>query len=113
MTVENFVQIVWIVFGKIKKSFKNAVFGHFELNLAMFLPSQPYDFDAIAYIGLYYDVERLQKISFESYGQFLRKSKNVEKSLFFGHFWPKFGYVSHIPVIQFDAYTHAGALLSV
>ena len=40
-------------------------------------------------------------LSFESYEQFLRKSKKVEKWLFFGHFWDNFGYVSHIPVIQF------------
>ena len=67
----------------------------------MFLTSQPYDFDANAHIGLLYGVEELEKISFESYGQFLRKAKKVEKWLFFGHFWAKFGYVSHIPAIRF------------
>ena len=53
MTVENFVRIVWTVFEKIEKKSKNdgflAIFG---LILAMFLTSQPYDFDAIAHIGL-------------------------------------------------------------
>ena len=34
-----------------------AIFG---LILAMFLTSQPYDFDAIAHMGLLYDVERLE-----------------------------------------------------
>ena len=49
---KNFVRIVWTVFAKIKTSPEMAVFGHFGLNLAMFLTSQPYDFDAIAHIGL-------------------------------------------------------------
>ena len=40
-------------------------------------------------------------LSFESYGQFVRKSKKVEKWVFFGHFWANFGYVSHIPAIRF------------
>ena len=53
MTVENFVRIVWTVFAKIKKSRKVAVFlASFGLILAMFLTFQPYDFDAIAHIGL-------------------------------------------------------------
>ena len=53
MTVENFVRIVRTVFEKIgnksKNDFSLAIFG---LILAMFLTSQPYDFDAIAPIGL-------------------------------------------------------------
>ena len=49
MTVENFVRIVWTVVEKIEKWL---FFGHFGLILAMFLTSQPYDFDAIAHIGL-------------------------------------------------------------
>ena len=56
MTVQNFIRIVWTVFEKIEKSRKIAVFW---LILAMFLTSQPHDFDVIAHIGLYYDVERL------------------------------------------------------
>ena len=53
MTVENFVRIVWRVFEKIEKSRKMTAFWPFlGLLLAMFLTSQPYDFDAIAHIGL-------------------------------------------------------------
>ena len=53
MTVEKFVQIVWTVFEKIeKKSQKWLFLAIFGLILAMFLTSQPYDFDAIAHIGL-------------------------------------------------------------
>ena len=53
MTVENFVQIVLTVFEKIEKKSKNYCFlAIFGLTLAMFLTSQPYDFDAIAHIGL-------------------------------------------------------------
>ena len=36
-------------------------------------------------------------LSFESYEQFVKKSKN---DCFFGHFWAKFGYVSHISAIR-------------
>ena len=53
MTVENFVRIVWTVFEKIEKKMKNDYFlAIFGLTLAMLLTSQPYDFDAIAHIGL-------------------------------------------------------------
>ena len=37
---------------------------------------------------------------FESYEQFVRKSKKSKNDCFFGHFWAKFGYVSHIPAIR-------------
>ena len=53
MTVENFVRIVWTVFEKIEKKIEKWLFlAIFGLILAMFLISQPYDFDAIAHIGL-------------------------------------------------------------
>ena len=53
MTVENFVRIVWTVFEKIEKKTKTDCFlVDFGLNLAIFLTSQAYDFDAIAHIGL-------------------------------------------------------------
>ena len=53
MTVENFVRIVQTVFEKFEKKSKNDCFlAIFGLILAMFLTSQPYDFDAIAHIGL-------------------------------------------------------------
>ena len=52
ITVENFVRIVWTVFEKSEKVEKWLFFGLFGLILAMFLTSQPYDFDAIAHIGL-------------------------------------------------------------
>ena len=53
MTVENFVRIVWTVFEKIEKKLKSGCFlAIFGLILALFLTSQPYDFDAIAHIGL-------------------------------------------------------------
>ena len=51
MTVEIFVRIVWTVFAKSKVE-KWLFFGYFGLILAMFLTSQPYDFHAIAHIGL-------------------------------------------------------------
>ena len=51
-TVENLVGIVWTVFEKIEKSQKIAVLAIFGLILAVFLTSQPYDFDAIEHIGL-------------------------------------------------------------
>ena len=38
--------------------------------------------------------------SFESYEQFVRKSKKSKNDCFFGHFWAKFGYVSHISAIR-------------
>ena len=58
MTVENFVRIVWRVFEKIDKKSKMAVFlAIFGLISALFLTSQPYDFDAIGHIELYYGVE--------------------------------------------------------
>ena len=40
-------------------------------------------------------------LSFESYEQFVRKSKKSKNDCFFGRFWAKFGYVSHIPAIRF------------
>ena len=53
MTVEIFVRVVWTVFEKIEKKVKNDCFlAIFGLILALFLTSQPYDFDAIAHIGL-------------------------------------------------------------
>ena len=52
MTVENFVRIVWTVFEKIEKKSNYCFLAIFGLILAMFLTSQPYDFDAIAHIGL-------------------------------------------------------------
>ena len=39
-------------------------------------------------------------LSFESYEQFVRKSKKSKNDCFCGHFWAKFGYVSHIPAIR-------------
>ena len=58
MTVENFVRIVWTVFEKSEKSRKMAVFlAIFGLILAMFLTSQPYDFDAFAHAGAPLGVE--------------------------------------------------------
>ena len=39
-------------------------------------------------------------LSFESYEQFVRKSKKSKNDCFFGHFWAKIGYVSHIPAIR-------------
>ena len=48
-TVEILVRIVWTVLAKVENGCFLAIFG---LILAMFLTSQPYDFDAIAHIGL-------------------------------------------------------------
>ena len=58
MTVENFVRILWTVFETIEKKLENDCFlAVFGLILAMFLTSQPYNFDAIAHKGLQYGVE--------------------------------------------------------
>ena len=61
MTVGNFVQIVRTLFEKIEISRKMAAFGlflaTFGLILAMFLTSQPYDFDAFARAGAPLGVE--------------------------------------------------------
>ena len=53
MTVEIFVRIVWKVFEKIEKIEKrqDCFLATFGLILAMFLTSQPYDFDAFAHAG--------------------------------------------------------------
>ena len=83
-----------------KKSKNGCFLGIFGLILAMFLTSQPCEFNEIAREGPYNSVEGLYKILFESYRQFLRKSKKVEKRLFFGHFWVNFGYASYIPAMR-------------
>ena len=65
-----------------------AIFG---LILDMFLTSQPNEFDEITHKGPKFNVEGLYESSFESYEQFLRKLKKVEKWLFLGFFWPFLG----------------------
>ena len=63
-------------FWENRKKSKNGCFlAIFGLILAMFLTSQPYDFDAFAHAGAPLGVEWLCKISWKSYGQFLRNSK--------------------------------------
>ena len=100
MTGETFVRLVWTDFAKIKKVEKWLFLALFGLFLAMFPSSQQYEFNEITHKGPYYSVERLYKISFKSYGQFLRNLKNVEKWLNFGHFWVKYGYDCHISAIR-------------
>ena len=74
--VENFVRIAWTVFEKKRKKSKNGCFlAIFGLILAMFLTSQPYDFDAFAHAGAPLGVEWLCKISWKSFGQCLRNLK--------------------------------------
>ena len=59
-----------------RKKSKNCCFlAIFGLILAMFLTSQPYDFDAFAHAGAPLGVEWLCKISWKSYKQFLRNLK--------------------------------------
>ena len=61
-------------FWENRKKSKNGCFlAIFGLILAMFLTSQPYDFDAFA--GAPLGVEWLCKIPWKSYGQFLRNLK--------------------------------------
>ena len=63
-------------FWENRKKSKNGCFlAIFGLILAMFLTSQPYDFDAFAHAGAPLGVEWLCKISWKSYGQFLRNLK--------------------------------------
>ena len=58
MTVKNFFRIIWTVFEKIEKKIEKYLFlAIFGLILAMFLTSQPYDFDAIAHAGTPLGVE--------------------------------------------------------
>ena len=74
-------------FCKNQKKWKNGCFlDIFGLHLAMFLTSQQYEFDEITHKGPSYSVEGLYKNSFESYGQFLRKSKKSKNSCFLGIF---------------------------
>ena len=89
MTVEKFDRIVSTVFDKIEKVHKWLFLGQFRL----FLKSQPYDADLIAHIGPPYCVKRLEKISFESLRQFLKKLKKFT----IGFSLVIFGYVSQIP----------------
>ena len=58
-----------------KKSKNRCFLAIFGLILAMFLTSQPYDFDAFAHAGAPLGVEWLCNISWKSYGQFLRNLK--------------------------------------
>ena len=83
-----------------KKSENGCFLGIFGLILAMFLTSQPCEFNEIAHEGPFNSLEGLYKISFESYEQFLRKPKKSQKTTVFGHFWVNFGYVSHIPAMR-------------
>ena len=63
-------------FWENREKSKNGCFlAIFGLILAMFLTSQPYDFDAFAHAGAPLGVEWLCKISWKSYGQFLRNLK--------------------------------------
>ena len=63
-------------FWENRKKSKNGCFlATFGLILAMFLTSRPYDFDAFAHAGAPLGVEWLCKISWKSYGQFLRNLK--------------------------------------
>ena len=63
-------------FWENRKKSKNGCFlAIFGLIWATFLTSQPYDFDAFAHAGAPLGVEWLCKISWKSYGQFLRNLK--------------------------------------
>ena len=63
-------------FWENRKKSKNGCFlAIFGLILAMFLTSRPYDFDAFAHAGAPLGEEWLCKISWKSYGQFLRNLK--------------------------------------
>ena len=82
MTVERFVRIVSTVFDKFEKVHKWLFLGQFRL----FLESQPYDVDLIAHIGPPHSVKWLEKVSFESLGQFLKNFQKVHKWLFLGQY---------------------------
>ena len=92
MTVENFVRIVLTVFEKIEKVHNWLFFGQFRL----FLQSHLYDINVIAHIGPPESVKWLEKTSFESLRQFLKKMKKFT----IGFSLVIFGYVSQIPAIQ-------------
>ena len=49
MTVEIFVRTVWTVFAKSKKVKNGCFLAIFGLILALFLKSQPYEFDEITH----------------------------------------------------------------
>ena len=82
MTVENFVRIVSTVFDKIEKSSQMAV----PCSISASLEFQPYDVDLIAHIGPPQGVKWLEKVSFESLRQFLKKIEKVHNWLLFGQF---------------------------
>ena len=88
MTVENFVRIVWTVFEKIEKNRKTTFLAIFGLILAMFLTSQPYDFDATAHnrtlIWRRITVENFVRIVWTVF-------EKIEKSRKMAVFWPFLG----------------------
>ena len=92
MTVENFVRIVLTVFEKIEKSHNWLFSGQCRL----FLESNLYNINVIAHIGPPESVKWLEKTSFESIQQFLKKLKKFT----IGFSLVIFGYVSQIPAIQ-------------
>ena len=75
-----------------------------------------YDIHEIAQIKPLYGVERLHKsvfksssVSFESYEQFMRKSKKVQKWPFFGNFGLILAMFLISQLYDFEAIAHAGA----
>ena len=64
------------------------------------LQSQLYEFIEIAHMDHTMVYNLTVEYFVRTVRQFLRKSKKVEKRLFFGHFRANFGYVSHIRAIQ-------------
>ena len=93
MTVENFVRIVLTVFEKIEKVHNWLFSGH----LRLFLESHLYNINVIAHIGPPESVKWLEKTSFESIQQFLKKLKKFT----IGFSLVIFGYVSQIPALRY------------
>ena len=82
MAGESFVRVVTTVFEKFEKVQKWLFLGQFRL----FLESQAYDVDLIAHIGPPHGVKWLEKVSFESLRQFLKKLKKITIGCFLGNF---------------------------
>ena len=57
MTAENFVRFVWRIFEKIKEVEEWWFFGRFWVDLAMFLTSQSYNFEAVLNAGASLEVK--------------------------------------------------------
>ena len=95
-----------------KKTFNQRCICGKGVGLGLFpsdsLQSQLNEFIKIGHKGPYDSVERLYKISFESYGQFLRKSKKIENDCFLAIFGLILAMFLTSQPYDFDTIAHIG-----